>query len=105
MMATSTGAAGSVISVMTAWNISAAVTTSCRVTPAGVGSATGPATNVTRWPAAAAARAMANPIFPDERLEMNRTGSMASRVGPAVMRKCSDDSMKGVRPRPGRRLG
>jgi hypothetical protein len=39
---------------------------------------------VTSAPASRAAAAMAKPIFPELRLLMKRTGSMRSRVGPAV---------------------
>ena len=49
-----------------------------RDTPRGVGSATGPATSVTSAPASCAARAIAKPILPLDRLVMPRTGSMAS---------------------------
>jgi hypothetical protein len=49
-----------------------------RLTPRGVGWPTGPATNVTSAPASRAARAMAKPILPLDRLVMPRTGSMAS---------------------------
>ena len=65
--------------------MSAALSTSMRRTPAGVVSATGPATSTTSAPAARAAAATAKPILPELRLLMNRTGSMRSRVGPAVM--------------------
>ena len=44
----------------------------------------GPATRVTSAPRAAAAAAIAAPIFPDERLPRKRTASTASRVPPAV---------------------
>ena len=64
--------------------MSSAETTSTRVTPRGVGWLTGPQTSVTSAPASRAARASAKPILPDERLVMPRTGSMASKVGPAV---------------------
>jgi hypothetical protein len=40
--------------------------------------------SVARWPASRAAAATAYPILPLDRLLTNRTGSMASRVGPAV---------------------
>ncbi len=73
------GASGS-----TASNICCALTTSMRVTPRGVARCTGPATSVTIAPASAAARASAKPIFPLDRLVMPRTGSIASKVGPAV---------------------
>lgn len=59
-----------------------------RPTPRGVGSPTGPATSVTWAPASWAARAMANPILPLERLVRPRTGSMASKVGPALTSTC-----------------
>ena len=58
--------------------------TSMRCTPRGVGRCTGPATSVTSAPASRAARAMAKPILPLLWLVMPRTGSMASKVGPAV---------------------
>src|SRR5688572_22873634 len=44
----------------------------------------GPEMSVTWCPRASAASAIAYPIFPEERLLMKRTGSIASRVGPAV---------------------
>src|SRR5688572_2353466 len=44
----------------------------------------GPEMRVTSCPRANAACAIAYPILPDERLLMKRTGSIASRVGPAV---------------------
>ena len=66
----------------TAASISAALSTSTRVTPAGVGRLTGPATSTTSAPASRAACATANPILPELRLLMKRTGSMRSRVGP-----------------------
>ena len=40
--------------------------------------------SVTRAPRAAAAAAIAKPIFPDDRLPRKRTSSIGSRVGPAV---------------------
>ena len=46
------------------------------------------ATSVTCAPRARAASAMATPILPVERLPMNRTGSMASRVPPALTTMC-----------------
>ena len=73
----------------TAASMSRAETTSTRVTPLGVLSATGPAMSVTSWPARRAARATAKPIRPVEGLERKRTGSRYSRVGPAVTMKCS----------------
>ena len=53
--------------------------------PKGADRAVGPLTKVTSAPAACAARAKAYPIFPDERLVMPRTGSIGSKVGPAVI--------------------
>jgi hypothetical protein len=64
--------------------MSAALSTSMRVTPAGVGRLTGPATSTTLAPASRAACATAKPILPELRLLMKRTGSMRSRVGPAL---------------------
>ena len=69
---------------MTAFNMSAALSTSMRFTPGGVAMLTGPQTMVTSAPASRAAAATAKPIFPELRLLMKRTGSMRSRVGPAV---------------------
>ena len=66
-------------------SMSCADRTSRRVTPRGVGRLTGPATSVTSAPASRAARAIAKPILPLDRLVMPRTGSMASNVGPAVI--------------------
>ena len=56
-----------------------------RRTPRGVDRCTGPATSVTSAPASRAARAIAKPILPLDRLVMPRTGSIGSKVGPAVM--------------------
>ena len=64
--------------------MSAALSTSMRFTPGGVAMLTGPQTMVTSAPASRAAAATAKPIFPELRLLMKRTGSMRSRVGPAV---------------------
>ena len=50
----------------------------------GSGTSTRPATIVTRAPRARAASAIATPILPVLRLPMNRTGSMASAVPPAL---------------------
>ena len=60
------------------------MTTRTTFTPAGSESAVGPETSTTSAPRRAATFARANPIFPEEGLEMNRTGSIGSRVGPAV---------------------
>ncbi len=70
----------------TAARMSAALTTSCRSTPRGVGSSTGPATSSTSAPLRAASCARAKPMRPLDRLLMKRIGSSASRVGPAVTR-------------------
>ncbi len=64
----------------------AAVSTSRRRTPGGAGSATLAAISVTSAPRSAAAAARAMPIRPLERLPMKRTGSIGSRVPPAVTR-------------------
>ena len=53
-------------------------------TPGGAARLTGPLTSTTLAPASRAASATAYPIFPELRLVMKRTGSMRSRVGPAV---------------------
>ncbi len=68
----------------TAAAISAALFTSIRVTPAGVHCAVGPDTRVTLAPASAHACASENPILPELKLVIARTGSIASTVGPAV---------------------
>ena len=65
-------------------SMSAALSTSTRRTPGGVAQVQGPAISVTSAPASRAAAASAKPIFPELRLLMKRTGSMRSRVGPAV---------------------
>ena len=70
---------------ITASSICCAERTSTRVTPRGVGRCTGPATSVTSAPASRAARAIEKPILPLDRLVMPRTGSIASKVGPAVI--------------------
>ncbi len=69
----------------TAASMSAAVSSRITSAPGGPG----PSAEVTRvtWaPRAAAASAMAWPCLPDDRLPMKRTGSMGSRVPPAVTR-------------------
>ena len=66
--------------------ISRAVLTLHRVTPRGVFREEGPLTRITSAPRSAAALARAYPIFPLDRLVMNRTGSIGSSVGPAVTR-------------------
>ena len=52
--------------------------------PAGGSSSVGPSSSVTAAPRAAASRASAIPVAPVDALLTNRTGSKASRVGPAV---------------------
>src|SRR5437762_14133775 len=52
--------------------------------PSGGATLAGPEISFTLCPAARAASAIAYPIFPEERLLIKRTGSIASRVGPAV---------------------
>lgn len=47
----------------------------------------GPNASVTFQPARAAASAIATPIRPDDRFPMNRTASIGSWVGPAVIRR------------------
>ena len=69
----------------TASCICCAVVTSMRCTPRGLGRCTGPATSVTSAPASRAARATAKPILPLDRLVRPRTGSIGSKVGPAVI--------------------
>jgi hypothetical protein len=82
--------------LMTALRISSAVVTGHNSTPAGGVRAVGPETSRTSAPRACAASASAYPIFPEDRLEMNRTGSMASCVGPAEMsRRRPDQSRRG----------
>ena len=53
-------------------------------TSAGSSTSTDPAISVTAAPRSRAASARATPIFPVERLPMKRTGSIGSRVPPAV---------------------
>ena len=68
----------------TASYMSAAETTGTTATPSGGASETGPETRVTAAPRLRAAAASSYPIRPVEWLVTNRTGSIASRVGPAV---------------------
>ena len=84
MMMMSAEAAPTPAAGSTAVAISPALSTSMRRTRGGVGKCTGPATSVTSAPRRAASAASAKPIFPDERLPRKRTGSSASKVGPAV---------------------
>jgi hypothetical protein len=55
-------------------------------TPVGISIFTGPLINKTLAPYSAKTRAIAYPIFPELLLLTKRTGSIASRVGPAVTR-------------------
>ena len=68
-------------------SISAAVLTRTTSTPAAAGRSA-VVTSVTVAPRAAASSASAWPCLPDERLPMKRTGSIASRVPPAVTSTC-----------------
>ncbi len=70
----------------TASLISTAVSTVTRRGPKGGATEGGPETTVTSAPRRQAAAAIAKPIRPEERLPTYRTGSMGSRVGPAVTR-------------------
>ena len=88
----------------TAAYICSALSTSMRCTPGGVSIDTGPLISVTRAPAKYAACATAKPIFPELRLLMKRTGSIRSRVGPAVMTTCRPSSTRGVESSPSRAL-
>ena len=67
-----------------ALSISAAVSTRTTSTPAGSASADGPETRVTCAPRSAACSASRYPVLPEAALEMKRTLSKDSRVGPAV---------------------
>ncbi len=51
----------------------------------GGSSETGPETSIVFAPSLAAAFAIAYPIFPLEKFDTYRTGSILSRVGPAVI--------------------
>ena len=59
-----------------------------RSRPAAAATPLSAATSVTRAPRSSAAATIATPIRPVERLPMNRTGSIASRVPPAVTTMC-----------------
>jgi hypothetical protein len=72
----------------TARCISAAVSTDTASMPVPVGGAA-VVTRVTLAPRDAASSAMAWPCLPEDRLPMKRTGSMGSRVPPAVTSTCS----------------
>src|SRR6266576_1027042 len=65
--------------------------------PAGRAILAGPEINFTSCPAATAASAIAYPIFPEERLLRKRTGSIASRVGPAVITNLTQSGSPGSR--------
>ena len=77
---------------ITASRICTAVSTFTTVTPCGGGTGAGPVTNVTCAPKSRSAAAIAVPCAPDERLAMNRTGSMGSCVGPEVTSTCRPKS-------------
>ncbi len=68
----------------TAASISAAVSTGTTIDAAGTPDGGLVVTSTTSAPRAAAASATAWPCLPDERLEMKRTGSIGSRVPPAL---------------------
>ena len=78
-----TTTSASLAAACTASRSCAVDSTATTSTPSGSGSATLAATTVTRAPRARAVPARAYPCRPDERLPMNRTGSMGSRVPPA----------------------
>jgi hypothetical protein len=59
------------------------------VTPSSLDNWVGPVTKVTNIPFSLAARARAKPIFPDDGFEINLTGSIHSRVGPAEIKQCN----------------
>ena len=64
--------------------ISSALIVSINVTPDGTLSVVSPLMRITSAPRLCAARAIAKPIFPDDPFERKRTGSIVSRVAPAV---------------------
>ena len=64
--------------------MSSALSTGTTSTKSGGSKETGPDTSVTCAPRCIATLASAYPILPVERLEIKRTGSIASTVGPAV---------------------
>ena len=66
-----------------AFFISSAVETFIRSTPTGLATSVGPLITVTSAPSAEAASASENPILPVDGLEIKRTGSIHSLVGPA----------------------
>jgi hypothetical protein len=72
-------------SASTAAIICTPLCTLIRFTPGGASRPVGPETSVTCAPACRQARASAYPILPEERLVMPRTGSIGSKVGPAVI--------------------
>ena len=71
---------------ITSASISAAVSTRTTSTPGGSGRSAAAVTSTTDAPRPAASTATASPCLPDERLPRKRTGSMGSRVPPAVTR-------------------
>ena len=84
-----TAAAMTRMSAVGAWRriasrIAAAVVAVSVSTPRGGVTLIAPATRVTAAPRSRAASAIATPIFPLERLPMKRTGSIGSRVPPAL---------------------
>ena len=69
---------------ITAWRMAPAVAAFTTFTPGGGLTLMAPAIRVTVAPRSRAASAMAVPILPLDRLPMKRTGSMGSRVPPAL---------------------
>ncbi len=82
---------------ITACFISAADSIEIKSSEVGSDKAPGPLIRVTFAPASCAAVAIAYPIFPELRLPIKRTGSIASKVGPAVtiiFKPCSSPEIK-----------
>src|SRR5579863_10239557 len=86
----STRAPGSAL--RTAIRICSAVSTVTTVRPACAAGGGAAVTSVTAAPCASAAAASSLPIFPLDRLPMKRTGSIGSRVPPAVITKRRPDA-------------
>src|SRR6185369_14237099 len=84
-------------SLATAFNISSADNAFNSRTPTGGSTVVTPATTVTAAPRFNAASASAKPIFPDDRFEINRTGSIASRVAPTVIKALAAHKLLAVR--------
>ena len=82
--------------VMLALYISSADLTCIQSIACGIASVVGPIIKVTMAPRLCSSLAMAIPIFPEEAFPINRTGSMASCVGPAVTKIFLPDSSADV---------